>query len=63
VVGFSNQFWGWGGEDDDLAKRVKHNKLQLTRPSPEVGRYTMIKHKQETVNKERVKMLKKSDQR
>ena len=23
VNGFSNQFWGWGGEDDDLAMRVR----------------------------------------
>jgi len=23
VNGFSNQFWGWGGEDDDLALRVR----------------------------------------
>lgn len=24
INGFSNDFWGWGGEDDDLLKRVKH---------------------------------------
>ena len=23
VHGFSNQFWGWGGEDDDLRRRVQ----------------------------------------
>ncbi len=23
VNGFSNQFWGWGGEDDDMSQRIR----------------------------------------
>ena len=38
VNGFSNQFWGWGGEDDDMAKRVRMNNLQVTRYSPDIAR-------------------------
>ena len=38
VNGFSNQFWGWGGEDDDMAKRLRINSLNVTRPSPDIGR-------------------------
>ena len=34
VNGFSNQFWGWGGEDDDTSKRLTMNNLEVTRYSP-----------------------------
>ena len=27
VKGFSNQFWGWGGEDDDMAMRLRNKNL------------------------------------
>jgi predicted glycosyltransferase involved in capsule biosynthesis len=30
VNGFSNSFWGWGGEDDQLYQRVKRR--QVTKP-------------------------------
>ena len=38
VNGFSNQFWGWGGEDDDMAKRLKINNLNVSRYSPHIAR-------------------------
>merc|ERR1719384_536797 len=61
VNGFSNQYWGWGGEDDDMAKRLSSNNLKITRYKPEIARYTMIKHQRETSNKpnpQRHKLLK-----
>ena len=61
--GFSNQFWGWGGEDDDMAKRIQHHRLKVTRYKPKVARYTMVKHRQEVVNKERGNILKTSHKR
>eukprot|EP00092_Neocalanus_flemingeri_P000219 GFUD01000235.1.p1 GENE.GFUD01000235.1~~GFUD01000235.1.p1 ORF type:complete len:472 (-),score=104.34 GFUD01000235.1:169-1584(-) len=61
--GFSNQFWGWGGEDDDMSKRIHYHKLRITRYKPEVARYTMLKHKQEKVNKERARVLRTSHRR
>ncbi|KAK6633798.1 hypothetical protein RUM44_004405 [Polyplax serrata] len=44
VNGFSNFFWGWGGEDDDMGIRISQVGLNVIRPLPNVGRYTMIKH-------------------
>jgi len=44
VNGFSNSFWGWGGEDDNLYFRVMNVIGHLTRPSLRVGRYQMLKH-------------------
>jgi len=43
INGMSNLFWGWGGEDDDLYQRITKEGFKLTRPSMQVGRYTMIK--------------------
>jgi len=61
--GFSNQFWGWGGEDDDMSKRIQYNGLKIIRYKPEIARYTMIKHKKEKANRERVKVLRTSHRR
>ena len=38
VNGFSNQFWGWGGEDDDMFNRVKHAGMNITRYSADIAR-------------------------
>ncbi|XP_046859387.1 beta-1,4-galactosyltransferase 6-like isoform X1 [Xenia sp. Carnegie-2017] len=43
INGFSNKFWGWGGEDDDLYKRILAAHYTLSRPSMSIGRYTMVK--------------------
>lgn len=41
INGYSNDFWGWGGEDDDLLKRVKKNGFDLYRRA---GHYTSLRH-------------------
>ena len=38
VNGFSNQYWGWGGEDDDMAKRLSRNNLTITRYQADIAR-------------------------
>ncbi|KAM6386114.1 beta-1,4-galactosyltransferase 4-like [Alca torda] len=60
VNGFSNSYWGWGGEDDDLRIRVQMQNMKVVRPSANVARYTMIFHKRDhgnEVNPERMKLL------
>ncbi|XP_048859688.1 beta-1,4-galactosyltransferase 3-like [Brienomyrus brachyistius] len=61
--GFPNNYWGWGGEDDDIGIRVSLGGMLITRPSLNVGRYKMIKHKLDKgneVNPRRFNMLAKT---
>lgn len=59
VNGFSNQFWGWGGEDDDMWNRVSSKNLTVYRYHPKIARYTMIKHEKQKKNKHRKSLLKR----
>lgn len=63
VNGFSNEFWGWGGEDDDMSNRIRHHGLQISRYSPKVARYTMLKHKKDDPNPDRYNKLYKGKYR
>ena len=38
VNGFSNRFWGWGGEDDDMANRIFANDLYISRYPSTISR-------------------------
>ncbi|XP_071115134.1 beta-1,4-N-acetylgalactosaminyltransferase bre-4-like [Haliotis cracherodii] len=61
VNGFSNRYFGWGLEDDDMLKRVRYSGLTFSRPPAEVARYRSILHKRDEtnpVNKDRVKIIK-----
>ncbi|CBY12736.1 unnamed protein product [Oikopleura dioica] len=52
VNGFSNEFWGWGGEDDDMFRRVvKGEKITIHRKQPQFARYKMIEHKRDSGNR------------
>ena len=41
--GWSNNYLGWGQEDDDMAARLR-NSVGFSRPTEEVGTYTSIRH-------------------
>lgn len=42
--GYSNLYWGWGAEDDDLYYRLKGLGYKVERPPIKIGRYKMMKH-------------------
>uniref|UniRef100_A0A914WD67 Beta-1,4-N-acetylgalactosaminyltransferase n=1 Tax=Plectus sambesii TaxID=2011161 RepID=A0A914WD67_9BILA len=44
VNGYSNMYWAWGGEDDDMGKRIFALNFTIERPHPIEGRFTMLKH-------------------
>ncbi|XP_068126949.1 beta-1,4-galactosyltransferase 3-like [Hyperolius riggenbachi] len=50
--GFPNTYWGWGGEDDDIAMRIRLAGLSITRTPLILGRYKMIPHDRDTGNEE-----------
>ncbi|MBN3326667.1 B4GT3 galactosyltransferase, partial [Atractosteus spatula] len=52
INGFPNTYWGWGGEDDDIAFRVKYAGLRMVRVPLHIGRYKMVEHKQDKGNEE-----------
>lgn len=50
INGFPNTYWGWGGEDDDIYRRIIHRGMSISRPDVVVGRYRMIKHMRDLHN-------------
>ncbi|XP_011302326.1 beta-1,4-N-acetylgalactosaminyltransferase bre-4 [Fopius arisanus] len=63
VNGFSNVFWGWGGEDDDMANRIKARGLHISRYPANVARYKMLSHRREKANPRRYEFLKTGKKR
>ncbi|CAD5120754.1 DgyrCDS9314 [Dimorphilus gyrociliatus] len=56
--GFSNEYWGWGAEDDDMHRRIMASGFRIDRPQSSFGRYKMVKHKKRLKAKGRFKLLK-----
>lgn len=44
VNGYSNRYWGWGSEDDDMSRRIQNAGFRIDRPPYNVARFTQIKH-------------------
>lgn len=41
VNGMSNEYYGWGGEDDDFYARLEANYLEMCRFAPQTSQYHM----------------------
>jgi len=51
INGYSNEYWGWGGEDDDMFRRVTvAGGFKIRRPSSRYARYRMMSHSREKTN-------------
>ncbi|CAF3572500.1 unnamed protein product [Adineta steineri] len=63
VNGYSTNYWGWGGEDDDMYKRIINKQLTLDRPPASLARYKMLKHVHQKLNPSRMKVLRTAHNR
>nr|KAG5704979.1 hypothetical protein BaRGS_022821 [Batillaria attramentaria] len=63
VNGFSNVYFGWGGEDDDMFKRIRHRDWKVLRYTSDVARYKTLGHAKEKPNPGRIKLLHQSPRR
>ena len=48
INGFSNQFYGWGGEDDESRRRLARRGLLPLRLAPEQARYVSLPHRKQS---------------
>lgn len=61
--GFSNEFFGWGGEDDDLQRRIRARGLSVIRWPASVSRYTMLAHAKAKPSLQRQELLRSAESR
>ncbi|VDH92249.1 beta-1,4-galactosyltransferase 5 [Mytilus galloprovincialis] len=57
INGFSNLFFGWGGEDDDLYRRILYHDYKLIRPFEDFGICGSVLHKEALKSSDRRKYL------
>ncbi|KAM9375576.1 beta-1,4-galactosyltransferase 1 [Pholidichthys leucotaenia] len=50
INGFPNNYWGWGGEDDDIYNRLASKGMSISRPTGEIGKCRMIRHNRDKKN-------------
>nr|XP_048705703.1 beta-1,4-galactosyltransferase 1 [Caretta caretta] len=50
INGFPNNYWGWGGEDDDIYNRLVFKGMRISRPDAVIGKCRMIRHSRDHKN-------------
>ncbi|KAM3939206.1 beta-1,4-galactosyltransferase 1 [Leptodactylus fuscus] len=50
INGFPNNYWGWGGEDDDIYNRIVSRGMSISRPDGITGKCRMIRHDRDAKN-------------
>ncbi|KAJ6653483.1 hypothetical protein lerEdw1_009155 [Lerista edwardsae] len=50
INGFPNNYWGWGGEDDDIYNRLLFKGMRISRPDATIGKCRMIRHSRDHKN-------------
>lgn len=50
INGFPNNYWGWGGEDDDIYNRLASKGMSISRATGEIGKCRMIRHQRDDKN-------------
>ncbi|XP_052500554.1 beta-1,4-galactosyltransferase 1 [Budorcas taxicolor] len=50
INGFPNNYWGWGGEDDDIYNRLAFRGMSVSRPNAIIGKCRMIRHSRDKKN-------------
>ncbi|XP_068944026.1 beta-1,4-galactosyltransferase 1 [Petaurus breviceps papuanus] len=50
INGFPNNYWGWGGEDDDIYNRLVYKGMSISRPNAVIGKCRMIRHSRDQKN-------------
>lgn len=60
VNGFSNVFWGWGGEDDDMSTRVRYSGYTLVHANCTIGRYVAMTHEEQSPSQTRHRLIRRS---
>ncbi|XP_038222604.1 beta-1,4-N-acetylgalactosaminyltransferase bre-4-like [Zerene cesonia] len=57
VNGYSNDYWGWGGEDNDLFRRLQDFGYPVVKYDKKIARYTSLPHLGQSRNKDRFNLL------
>ncbi|XP_030644068.1 beta-1,4-galactosyltransferase 1 [Chanos chanos] len=50
INGLPNNYWGWGGEDDDIYNRLVARGMSVSRPDGVIGKCRMIRHNRDAKN-------------